>query len=158
MVHYSQTTKQWDVIAYGFTYANGIALPNCSSDYIIFSTVRSNKLYSLKPSKNNPEQYSRKTIARLKGLDNITFLNNDEILVTAHLRQIAYLNHYKDPKNISPTVVYKVNLVTGKRSAVYSNNGSAICGASTALYYKGKLYLAQVFEPFLYKCDVEDLK
>jgi hypothetical protein len=159
VISYEPETKQWRVVATGVTYANGIALNRCMSDYVVvFSTVRSNKLYMLKPSKINTGEYTKRTIARLKGLDNITFINENELLVTAHLRQIAYIKHFKDPKNIAPTVVYRVNIQTGEHSAVYSNDGSAICGGSTALLYKGKMYIAQVFEPFLLKCDAEDIK
>jgi hypothetical protein len=112
----------------------------------------------LKNLGDNKDVYSAKLIAKLHGLDNVTFLNDKEILVTAHLRMLAFLKHYKDAKNISPTVVYRVNIFTGEYKAIYENDGSDICGGSTALYYKGKLYISQVFEPFLLKCDAEDLK
>jgi hypothetical protein len=168
VVCYHPENQQWVIVADKFSYANGIAINHCPSDYMILSTVRSNKLYMIKYlrnalNKNHDTQddkasYSIKTIAKLKGLDNITFIKDDEILVTAHLNQVAFLKHYKDPKNISPSVVYRVNIKTGEYKAIYSNDGSAISGSSTALYYNGKLYLSQVFEPFLLKCDAEDLK
>lgn len=158
VVHYNPDSKTWNIIANKVCYANGIAINNCPADFVVFSTVRSNKLYLLKPSKLEAGKYTKKTIAKLKGLDNITFLNNEEILVTAHLKQFAYLKHYKDAKNLSPTVVYRVNIFTGEHSPFYTNDGSAICGASTALYYKGNLYLSQVFEPFILKCEVGNLK
>lgn len=158
VIHYDPSTKQWDVATKRVSYANGVAVNKCPADYVVFSTVRSNRVYIIEPSKENKNQFTKRTLARLKGLDNITFVNSNEILVTAHLRQLAYIKHYKDAKNISPTVVYKVNVETGKSSAVYSEDGSAICGGSTALMYKGKMYIAQVFEPFLLKCDAEDVK
>ncbi|MCE9538110.1 MAG: hypothetical protein K8R85_02700 [Bacteroidetes bacterium] len=158
VVSYHPTNQQWNVAANRFSYANGIAINHCPSDYVLLSTIRSNKLYMLKNRIDNKDRYVPKTIAKLKGLDNITFITDNEILVTAHLNQIAFLKHYKDPKNISPTVVYRVNIITGEYKAVYSNDGSDISGGSTALYYNGKVYISQVFEPFLLKCDAEDLK
>lgn len=158
VVHYNPSSKNWNIIAKKVCYANGIAVNHCPSDYVLFSTIRSNKLYMLKPSKLESNKYDKRTIARLKGLDNITFINDREILVTAHLKQFAFLKHYKNANNLSPTVVYRVNIHTGEYQPVYSDNGSAISGASTALYYKGKLYMSQVFEPFILKCDTEDLK
>ena len=169
VVGYHPANQQWSVAADRFSYANGIAINHCPSDNVLLSTIRSNKLYMLqyhpkalisnKPDpKNQTDSYSVKTIAKLKGLDNITFITDNDILVTAHLNQIAFLKHYKDPKNISPTVVYRVNKNTGEYKAVYSNDGSDISGGSTALYYNGKLYISQVFEPFLLKCDAEDMK
>ncbi len=157
VVRYSPESHQWNVAAKGFSYANGIAINHCPSDYLILSTIRSNKLYMLKNDGTNKEIYLPKKIAKLKGLDNITFINDKEILVTAHLRQIAFLKHVKDSKNNSPTVVYRVNIFTGEYSAVYSNDGTQISAGSTALYYNKKLYISQVFEPFLLECDAEDL-
>ena len=169
IVHYQPESQRWNFVAKGFSYANGIAINHCPSDYVILSTVRSNKLYMIQYhpnalilNKKNPsddtDSYSIKTIAKLKGLDNITFIKDNEILVTAHLRQVAFLKHFKDPKNLSPTVVYQVNINTGEYKAVYSNNGSEISTGSTALFYKNKLYISQVFDPFLLKCDAEDLQ
>ena len=61
------------------------------------------------------------------------------------------MKHYKDAKNKAPSVVYKVNIETGESKAIYTNDGSAICGAATALMYNGNMYLSQVFEPFVLK-------
>ncbi len=169
VVCYHTANKKWNVVADKFLYANGIAINHCPADYEILSTTRGNKLYMVQyhPNagiiyKKNPDDetdsYSKKVIAKLNGLDNVTFINDKEGLDTAHLRMLAFLKHYKDPKNISPTVVYRVNIFTGEYKAIYSNDGSDICGGSTALYYKGKLYISQVFEPFILKCDAEDLK
>lgn len=155
VVHYYPAEKKWNVAADRFSYANGIAINHCMSDNIILSTVRSNKLFMLQNSGVNKDVYLPKTIAKLKGLDNITFVNDKEILVTAHLKQVAFLKHFKDAKNISPTVVYRVNIITGDYSTVYSDDGSNISGGSTALYFNNKLYISQVFEPFLLKCDAE---
>ena len=155
VVHYFPADKKWNIASDGFSYANGIAINHCISDKVVLSTVRSNKLYLLQNTGDNKDWYFPKTIAKLKGLDNITFVNDKEILVTAHLKQVAFLKHFKDAKNISPTVVYRVNVITGEYSAIYSDDGSDISGGSTALYFNNKLYISQVFEPFLLKCDIE---
>jgi hypothetical protein len=158
MVFYRPENKKWEIGANRFCYANGIAAVHCPADYVLLSTSRSNKLYKLQNVGDNKVWYFPKVIAKLKGLDNITFLNENEVLVTAHLKQIALVKHVKDAKNFSPTVVYRVNITNGKYKVVYANNGSDISAGSTALYYKGKLYISQIFEPFLLKCDAADLK
>ena len=158
VVCYRPASQTWNIVADKFSYANGIALNHCHLDYVLLSTTRGNKLYMLQNVENNKAPYIPKTIAKLKGLDNITFINDKEILVTAHLNQIAYLKHYKDARNLSPTVVYSVNINTGEYKTVYANDGSDISGGSTALFYNGKLYISQVFEPFILKCDAEDLR
>lgn len=158
VVRFNTEDKKWAVVANKLVYANGVKINQCNDEDIVLSTIRSNKLYLMQQNVKSKLGYSMKTLARLKGLDNITFLNDNEVLVTAHLRQIKFLKHYKNTKNLSPTVVYKVNINSGKTEVVYSNNGTEICGASTALVYKGKMYLSQVFEPFILKCDAPDLK
>jgi hypothetical protein len=154
VVCFHHSTKQWTIVSKGFAYANGITVQHCPYDNILLSTTRSNKLFSLQSGGDNAEGYYPKMIAKLKGLDNITFLNEKEVLVTAHLKQIAFMKHAGNPKKISPSVVYRVNIATGESTAIYSNDGSSISAASTALYYRGKLYISQVFEPFVLKCDL----
>lgn len=157
VVCFNHLNKQWSIVSTGFAYANGIAVQHCPHDKLLLSTSRSDRLYSLQNVGDHVDWYYPKKIAKLKGLDNISFINENEILVTAHLNQVAFMKHAGNSKKISPSVVYRVNIVTGKHSAIYANDGSSISAASTALYYKGKLYISQVFEPFILKCDV-DLK
>ncbi len=158
VVHYNPENQKWNVAANRFCYSNGIAVHNCPIDFVLLSTTRSNKLYKLQNTSDNKDIYLPKTIAKLKGLDNITFINDNEILVTAHLHQYALIKHSINSKNLSPTVVYRVNISTGEYKAVYSNDGSDISGGSTALYYNGSLYISQIFDPFILKCDAPDLK
>lgn len=158
VICYQPENQKWTIIANKFSYANGIALNHCPSENLLLSTTRGNKLYLLEKKENKKEGYSPKTIAKLKGIDNITFLNKNEILVPSHQKMMAVIRHYKSSKNYSPTVVYCVNINTGEFKAVYANDGSEISAGSTALFYNGKLYMSQIFDPFILKCDAEDLK
>ena len=158
VVCFDHLKKDWSIVSDGFAYANGIMLQHCPYDKVLLSTTRSDRLYSLQNAGDNANRYYPKEIAKLKGLDNITFINESDILVTAHLNQVAFMKHAGNPKKISPSVVYRVNIITGKYDPVYANNGSDISAASTALYYKGKLYISQVFQPFILKCDVDLIK
>jgi hypothetical protein len=151
VISYNASEKKWKIIATGFSYANGIATKNCT-DPLLLSTSRGDRLYSLK---NSDGKYNVEQIVKLKGLDNITYLNDNEILITAHLHELAFLKHAKDSKNNSPSVVYRVNIKTGQADAIYANDGSEISGGSTALFYNGKLYISQIFEPFILKCSLE---
>lgn len=157
VVCFNHLNKQWTVVAIGFAYANGIAVQHCPVDKVFLSTTRSDKLFSMQNVGDNIDWYYPKEIAKLKGLDNISFINENEVLVTAHLNQVAFMKHAGNSQKKSPSVVYRVNITTGKYSTVYANDGSGISAASTALYYMGKLYVSQVFEPFILKCDL-DLK
>lgn len=140
----------WQVAAGKLSYANGVAAGSYRQIYV--STVRGNELISYKLNEKGNNFGAKKIIAKLKGLDNISLVNENEALVPAHLNQYAFLKHYKNAENLSPSVVYKVNLQTGEMKVVYSNDGSQISGASTAILFNGKLYISQVFEPFLLEC------
>ena len=155
VVCFNHLNKQWTIVSKGFAYANGIAVQHCPSDKVLLSTTRSNKLFSLQNVGDNVDWYYPNVITKLKGLDNITYINENEVLVTAHLNQVAFIKHAKNPNKISPSVVYRVNILTGKYIAIFANDGKAISAASTALYYNGKLYVSQVFEPFILKCNLE---
>lgn len=140
----------WQIAADKLSYANGVAAGSYRQVYV--STVRGNQFISYRLNEKGNSFGEKKIIAKLKGLDNISFVNENEALVPAHLNQYAFLKHYKNAEKFSPSVVYKVNLQTGKTDVVYSNNGSQISGASTAIQYKDKLYISQVFEPFILEC------
>lgn len=146
VVMFNPENYEWKIFAKKLLYANGIAITG--KNEIVVSTVRQNALFLF--HKENPEK--RKIIAPLFGLDNISFANENEILVTSHPSLYKFLKHYKDSGKKSPTIVYKVNLYTGEIKTVYSNDGSQISAASTAIWYNGKLYISQVFEPFILEC------
>lgn len=129
------------VFSTGYCYANGI-LATDSGVYV--STVRQNKLFFV--SYNLPSH--KRVVARFKGQDNITF-NANKLYVTSHQKQVRFVRHAKNQTIHSPTVVYEINLVTGRKRVVYSNNGTQINAATTALMFANKLYLSQLFVPFV---------
>lgn len=123
-----------------YCYANGVFV---SDNGIYVSTTRQNKLFFVDYKTNK-----KKMVGRGKGLDNITLANNS-LIVTAHLKQIKFIKHAQDSNKISPTVVYAYDLSTKKRTCLYSNSGKEISAASTAILYKNKLYISQVFDGFI---------
>lgn len=140
----------WQMAAGNLSYANGIEAG--SYRQIFVSTVLGNQLLSYKLNEKGNGFSDRKIIARLKGLDNISFLNKEEILVTSHPNLYKFLKHYKNAEKKSPSVVYKVNVASGEVQAIFSDDGSNISAGSTAIYYNGKLYISQVFEPYILEC------
>lgn len=140
----------WQLAASGLKYANGIAAGSYRQIYV--STVTGNQLLSYQLVEKGNGFGPKKVIAKLKGLDNISFVNPDEILVTSHPRLYRFIRHYKNPEKKSPSVVYRVNLKTGKVNTIFSDDGSQISAASTAVLFNGKLFISQVFEPFILEC------
>lgn len=136
---------RWDKSATKFAYPNGIGVWNGD---LYISTVIQSRVFRFK---NQDITAKPKKICTVVGGDNLSFLPDGRILVTAHLRQIKFLTHMKKSENKSPSVVYLVNPQTGDKKVVYANDGHAISTASTAIWFDGYLYVCQVFDGFILK-------
>lgn len=93
-----------------------------------------------------------KTIAEIKGADNLR-LHNGELIVAAHLRFGKFLAHMKNAEKKSPTAVYAVNPASGEKRLLYFDDGNNISASATGLIFRNKLYIAQVFDPFILEVD-----
>ena len=137
----------WSVQSKGYCYANGLAV---YKNQLLTVGTRNKYLYA---SSIHAEGVSNKEkIARVSGADNM-MLDGNFAYVACHVKPFRFLKHAKNPKNSTPTVVYAIDLETHKKKLVYSNNDAHFNGASTALYFNGKLYLSQVFEPTILVVD-----
>jgi|JI8StandDraft_1071087.scaffolds.fasta_scaffold125741_2 arylesterase/paraoxonase len=86
------------------------------------------------------------------GPDNI--IKNEYGFYTAiHPSNYLFLRHVSNPKNLSPTQVFKI---TNSRDTklIYSNVGDEISAGSTGLVYKNTLFISQVFEDFVLACGM----
>jgi len=136
----------WDynrcsVAAQKFCYANGIT--NYDGKVYLAST-RQNKVWQF--DFKDGKMMNEKEIATLNGPDNIRITDGD-LYVACHLRFIAFLKHMQKASNYSPTTVYRVNPVTGKKSVAFFDDGSKISAGSTGLVFRNKLYVSGVFDP-----------
>lgn len=128
-------------------YANGVAFYN--KRLFVASTLE-NKIFSYSIEKGM--LLDEKTEAELKGGDNLRIVN-DKLYCAAHLKLWAFIKHYKNFRKHSPTAVFEKDLITGKSEIIYFNNGEVIDASSTALKYKGKIYIAGVFDPEVVEVD-----
>lgn len=144
---YCDEQGSWAKVADKLAYPNGLWI-SPKERFLYVSTSRQHQLlkYGLKQDGNLVNQ---EVVTKLVGGDNIRLAPQDQILVPAHLRAGKFLAHANDAKKKSPTVVYSVALKTGKKTALYVDNGQKISGASTAILYNKTLYVAQVFDPFI---------
>ena len=124
-------------------YPNGVHL---IEDTLYVSTTIGNKIY--KCYKDVKGKWKSKKVCKVKGGDNFTEYNGN-LLVTSHPKLIKFIKHYRNSEKCYPSLVYLIDVKTGKEEVIYSNKGEQISACSTALMYKGKLYLSQVFEPFV---------
>lgn len=131
-------------------YPNGV---NIKNNKLYISTTLSNKVYEYDINSDFTLSKPHK-IAKVKGADNIRFYG-DWLLTSSHYKFMKFISHYKNPKNISPSLIYAININTGEKKELFNDDGSMISAASGAIYYKGNLYIAQVFENFILKVKVD---
>lgn len=132
-------------VAYkGIAYGNGITQRN---GYVYAAATVENAVYRFKV---NPDgTLGEKTrIAKVKGPDNLRW-DGDDLLVVCHLRLLKFVAHAKDAHKISPTAVYRIQLGSKKPIAVYGDKGKTISAGSTAIMWKDRLLVSQVFENWI---------
>lgn len=93
------------------------------------------------------------TMNGLRGNDNIRIYNG-RLLVPGHIKPFKFIGHVRDPEKHSPVAVFLIDPVSGESQVIYATDGSAISAGSTALIYRDRLYLSQVFEPYLLKVSL----
>lgn len=150
VVYYNSELKLWKKVADHFVYANGIALNDTA---VFVATTRSNKLFAFKRgAEGNLE--NRKVLSKISGQDNIMFYG-DELIFTSHPKIFAFLKHVKSSEKKSPSQVHGYNLKTGEYRLLFSDDGFRISASSAALIYRNKLYVSQVFDPFILEVEVK---
>lgn len=142
--------SNWYKVATGLSYANGLLSLN---DQLYVAGTRENHMYRydiLSDTVVNKENFAN----ALLGQDNLT-LHDGKIYVAVHTSILDFISHSFSAAAISPFAVFAIDLATGQKKMLYSNDGTLISGVSTALRYGDYIYLAQIFEPFLLKVQVE---
>lgn len=138
------------VVAEKLAYANGVLVLDTN---VYVSTVQQKVLnrYTINTdgTLKNPVN-----IAPFYGYDNITKYG-DELIIVAHPKPFKFLGHVKKSGKPSPGITYAVNYKTLASRVVFADDGKRISANSTGLIYKGKLYIAQVFDPFILEVDVK---
>jgi hypothetical protein len=148
LAHYKNS--EYNTIDNHIYYPNGI---NIKDSVLYLSTTLSNKIYTY--NLNDSSIYTQtKQIAKVKGADNIRFYNNF-LITSSHPKLMRVVKHFKNAEKTSPSVIYAINLYTGEKKELYSNDGSNISAASGAIYYKNHLYIAQIFENFILKVKAD---
>lgn len=129
-------------------YGNGVLI----SDNIIYeASTLPGEIYRYTFDKG--KMTNQKKIAEIAGADNLR-MHNGELIVAAHLRFGKFLTHMKNGEKKSPTAIYSVNPESGEKKLLYFDDGREISAASTGLIFRNKLYIAQVFDPFILCVDL----
>ncbi len=149
VVYYDHVTRQWRVVADEIAFANGIL----AEEDRVYVTAMFDDQVLVYFRDNDGTLSSGKEVVRIKSADNL-MRYKDSILTTAHYDDMAFLNHQDNPKDISPSVVFIIRPEMYAKDAVFVDEGNMISAASTAMIFNKKLYISQVFEPYLVVCDI----
>lgn len=136
--------------------STGKAIPRDSVlvRYLFVSTVQQKALYY----SNMGAEPNGNTLGNslpVMGQDNIMLCGNT-LVVACHPKPIKFLKHAINPAKKSPTHVYTVDIKTGNETIqrIFVDDGSRISTGSTAIIYKNKLYISQVFQPYILEVDM----
>jgi hypothetical protein len=147
--YFNPATRTWTVAADGIAFANGIL----AEQERVYVTATLGEEILEYPRNPDGSLGKGKTIVRVKGPDNLT-RQGQYLLTAAHFDDLAFMKHSKDPSAPSPSVVLRIYPEQGTRAAVFVNSGELISAASTAMVYEDKLYISQVFDPYIVICSV----
>jgi len=81
--------------------------------------------------------------------DNLMMDNQGVLWTAAHPCPLQFLDHMKDSSAPSPSQIIAIDPNTMKSNMVFQTNGELISTASTALRIDNRLYISQVFDPFV---------
>lgn len=149
VVKYSVNTQKWEFVLDHMAYANGVFVDD---SVLYIATTRMHGLYAYPLSILGKGRILKgkegKRVCDIKGLDNLIF-HGGYLYTTAHPSNMKFLGHVKTTEKKSPSQIWKVELKTGQKILVFQDDGYQISAASTALPYKNKVYIGQIFDPFV---------
>ena len=134
----------WKYVGDKMKYANGVGVRN---GRLFVTGTQEKSIYSYR-IKEDGSLTEKLAAPALKGNDNITF-HEKKLVTTAHLDFIKFIKHVGDAEKKSPCAVYTLDLKTNSLDTLYVDNGGVLSAASTGLIYNDRLYVAQVFNPFI---------
>ncbi len=138
----------YQTVIENLNYANGVNISNDGRTLFVTETTGGNISVYDRDIKTGDLQF-RFVKSLQSGLDNITIDANDNLWIGSHPKVLAFVNHAKNTGKLSPSQVLKLTL-TGDNDfnveEIYLDMGEQLSGSSTALYYKGVVYVGVVFE------------
>lgn len=149
VVYYDHDIRQWKVVADDIAFANGIL---AESDRVYVTAMFDDQILVF-PREANGDLGTSEQVVHIKGADNLTKYG-DYMLTTAHYDDMAFLNHKDSPDNYAPSVVFRIRPEIYAMDTIFVDDGQMISAASTAMIYRDKLYISQVFDPYLVVCDI----
>lgn len=150
--------KDWSLLSEKTAFGNGILIKKENGkDYLYRSShvYESVLKYELSyPNTGAPDLKLVKKIELGSGPDNLEEEESGNILVAGHKSNMRFMAHAGNKEKTSPTQIFRI-FAEGTTKEIYANDGDEISAASTGLSYKNKLFISQVFEPFILSCTLD---
>jgi sugar lactone lactonase YvrE len=134
-------------------FVNGIARDPSGSALFIASTLNGS-IDRLNLSGDEICGEPRPLTTKVSGPDNLTWLDDDHLLVAGISDMRRWLQHAADPSAASPWTVSKVNKETGEATPILRDDGEILNDASVAVAHGHEFFIGQVFAPFVLRCDL----
>lgn len=155
VVHYDGMGN-WQIVLDNMCYPNGVWV-NQKEGYLLVANGGCQEVarYKIKDGQVDAEdKHSTKAHdVNIPIGDNLLMDNEGVLWTVAHPCPLKFLAHAKDAKEKSPMQVFGIDPMTLKTTMPFQNNGDLISAASTVLHYENRLYIAQVFDPFILIVD-----
>lgn len=143
------------VVAENIGYANGINASQDRNTIFVSSTTGLSVLVYERSNDGSLDNIDEIHIGT--GPDNIDIDREGNLFIACHPQLLKFVAHAKDPKNVSPSQVIKIQYQSvGEYSVeeVFLNDGE-YSGSSTAISHNTSLIIGSVFEQSILMCTPE---
>ena len=151
-VLYYDGQGNWTIAIENMCYPNGVWV-NQEKGYLLVANGGCKEVarYAIKEGKvDQQDKLSTKHHAiDITIGDNLLMDDKGVLWTAAHPCPLKFLDHMKDASASSPMQVFAMDPMTLKTNLVFQNNGDLISAASTVLHWENRLYISQVFDPFV---------
>ncbi|RHX85264.1 arylesterase [Leptospira stimsonii] len=151
--------KSWSNLNNPLSYGNGILHVKDSQgkEFLYRSGFadRSVFRFPIQRQDGNPVLGPAETIFLDSGTDNLELDSNGRIFVVGHPSTYKFIRHMLNEDYPAPTQIFRINQ-NGKFDEIFATSGDLISAGSTAIPFEGRLYVAQVFNPFILNCEYKN--
>lgn len=151
VVHYRKGS--WSVAATGIAYANGVQV-SPAGDRLFAAGTRDRGIHVYNRDNQGRISAQSSFIDVGTGVDNLMWADSENLIVAGHASIFAFLRHASNAANPSPSEIFSIHVPSGAVTRIFATD-SEIHASSTGILSGRKVYIAQVFEPYVSVCNVE---
>jgi arylesterase/paraoxonase len=133
-------------------YPNSIAMDD---QHVYVTATLENQIYSFTRDQRG-NLTAKERFFEMPSPDN-AWIDNGYLYTQSHISSYKVFQHLKSTANKAPSVVARIRLKDKKLEYLYANDGSEFGAASVVLKYESSMYLGQIADSYVLKCDASDL-